>query len=139
MNLLEEFNKEFIKRHDFYSEDLDLLASKWPKTQMKNIPEAWILPIDEMLLELSEIKIFPYCVEQKFGIMNVRYYELGREPDTTYYSNQIPDDKQFLKIQAKANGKIKLIDEDLYLFMDIDLYDIDIEYNKIYCNQIIYN
>ena len=140
MNLLEEFNKEFIKRHDFYSEDLDLLASKYNKTKLINIPEAWILPIDEMLLGLSNINIFPIYVEQKFGMLFVKYNEIKENSlEYQYNPNDIPYDKLYLKFQDTANIKIKFIDEDLYLFMDIDLYDIDREYMKKYPTIMLMN
>jgi len=139
MNLLEEFNTEFIKRHDFYSEDLDLLCSKWPRTKFKDIPEAWIIPIDEMLLELSMLNIFPISIQQRFGLFFVRYPELILDEDLVVDYNKIPEDKLYLNIQLDANNKIKAIDEDLYLFMDIEFYFIELEYNKKYCNKIYYN
>lgn len=139
MNLLEDFSKEFRKRHDFYSEDLDVLFNKWDKTSFKDIPEAWILPIDEMLLELSKINIFPISIQQQFGLLFVRYRELKLKEDLNIKYSEISEDKSYLKIQSEAYYKIKSIDEDLYLFMDLDLNDIEIEYNKKYCMQQYYN
>lgn len=139
MNLLEEFSKEFIKRHDFYSEDLDNLFNKWPKTSFKNIPEAWIIPIDEMLLKLSNINVFPIYVEQKYGLLFVQYQEYDLKDDTHIHTSEIKENQEFLKIQGEAASKIKSIDEDLYLFLDLDFSDIELEYFKKCNTEIYYN
>lgn len=125
MNLLEEFNKEFIKRHDFYSEDLDVLFSKWQnKTTFTNIPEAWILPIDTMLLELNEKNLFPKRIEQKFGQLFVMFSKDVLNNFTEL--QQIEHDK----IVNRTIEKIKLIDEDLYLYFDIEAETIYFQYLK---------
>lgn len=114
MSLLDDFNQEFIKRHDFYSEDLDLLFNKWqPKTLFKNIPEAWILPIDTMLSELNKENFFPKEVEQIFGQL---YVNFGSIIDT-FTTDQEFTYKAIIKHTVE---QIKLIDEDLYLYFDID-------------------
>lgn len=50
MSVLEVFNKEFIKRHDFKSSEIDyFLNTWWDKAAFKNIPEAWLIPLDNMV------------------------------------------------------------------------------------------
>jgi len=65
MNLI-SYKETFDFRHDFDSEDLDTLRERWPSITFHNIPDAWILLIDEMLcamrysLRIAEIR-------QEFG------------------------------------------------------------------------
>jgi len=61
MNLI-SYKETFDFRHDFDSEDLDTLRERWPSITFHNIPDAWILLIDEMLcamrysLRIAEIR-----------------------------------------------------------------------------------
>lgn len=41
--------KEFNLRHNFDSEDIDILKERHPSVRFIDIPEAWIITIDEML------------------------------------------------------------------------------------------
>lgn len=125
MNLLEEFNTEFIKRHDFYSAELDVLFGKWEsKVKLKNIPEAWIIPIDDMLLELEKINVFPDNIEQDFGQLLV-LFKLNMLD--SFSDKQISEFNQIFK---ETLEKIKSIDEDLYLYFDIDAEDVKFQYFK---------
>ena len=125
MNLLEEFNSEFIKRHDFYSTDLDILVNKWQnKVKLKNIPEAWIIPIDNMLIELDKINMIPDCIEQDFGqLLTLFNFDIL----DTYTEEQ---NNTFNTVYLKTLAQIKSIDEDLYLYFDIDPENIKSEYFK---------
>lgn len=112
MNILDYFNDEFIKRHDFCSEDLKTLFSKWDAVKFKNIPEAWIIIIDNMLLKFKEYNMIPKCIEQSFGQLIVFW---------NFKDNisQIQED-----IIKSTSEELKLIDEDLYLYFDIGMDNI---------------
>lgn len=64
---LEKLGKEFNSRHDFKSEDLDILKSNFSNITFKNIPEAWIVILDSMLRELDTRYV--YSIEQHFGFI----------------------------------------------------------------------
>lgn len=126
MSLLEQFKEEFIKRHDFYSDELNVLFSKWQgKTTFRDIPEAWIIPIDTMLCELNEQNFFPIEVEQIFGQL---YVNFGSKAEG------FTDDQEvvYKLIINKTVKQIKLIDEDLYLYLDIDPDSIFLDFKNEY-------
>ena len=64
--------KEFYYRHDFGSEDVGVLRDKYPHTQFHNIPEAWIVVIDDMMMELVQFS-YPTWVQQHFGFLSVQF------------------------------------------------------------------
>lgn len=79
LNLI-KLKKEFYKRHDFESKDLEVLYNKFPKVSFKNIPEAWIVLIDKMLNEVGTYYI--KSVEQHYGLLcitetNPQYLDLS--------------------------------------------------------------
>jgi len=119
MNFFENFNTEFVRRHDFYSDELNVFFKNWNNIYFKNIPEAWIIVIDSMLTELAEINVKPDYVEQEFGQLLI-LYKLDNFPKTD-------EDKDIIR---KAMEKIKLIDEDLYLFFDIEPEQLEYLYFK---------
>ncbi len=43
---------EFDKRHDFDSEELNILYERHPFIKFQNIVESWIVPIDQMLCSM---------------------------------------------------------------------------------------
>ena len=45
----EEFANEFQKRHSFGGDDVGVLKNKYPNISFHNIPDAWVLGIDEFL------------------------------------------------------------------------------------------
>jgi hypothetical protein len=60
MNLI-AYKKEFDYRHDWDLDEENILKSKWPTIKFKNIPQAWIIPIDKTLstnniLDIKEIR-----------------------------------------------------------------------------------
>jgi len=69
---LQEFHKEFKDRHDFEDDDLELLQDRHPKTQITNIPIAWIIIIDELLCrdrKVNKIK----AIDQSYGFIVINY------------------------------------------------------------------
>jgi hypothetical protein len=46
---LNNFKINFDNRHNFNDSDLNILKERFPKIKLKNIPTAWIIPIDEFL------------------------------------------------------------------------------------------
>lgn len=109
MSLLDTFNIEFIKRHDFEDSDIDVFINRWKnKTIFKSIPLAWIVPLDTMMFELNKRNYVVKSVSQEYGQLIV----------------MVPIDHNALKafeIIGVAKEKIKDIDKDLYLLFDIDI------------------
>lgn len=111
MNLLENFKKEFEKRHDFISHDLDLLYKKHPTVSFLNIPEAWIVPIDEMLFKLNYKKISHITISQHYGQFIV--------------STPVAEFKlKYIKIIDETRRIIESIDRDLYENLNTKSEDI---------------
>ena len=94
---LTELSKEFQKRHDFNSEELDVLNNNFPNVQFKNIPEAWIVLLDKMLRETGTDHV--KSVEQHCGLLCVSETK-PRELD--------------LSIVDKYEKRLYKIDEDLH-------------------------
>lgn len=49
----EQFAEEFRKRHTFGGEDVGVLKNKFQHISFHNIPDAWILGIDEFLSRIN--------------------------------------------------------------------------------------
>lgn len=49
-----QFGVEFNKRHDFEYEDIDFLPKKYGYITFKEIPEAWVCPIDHCLEKMED-------------------------------------------------------------------------------------
>lgn len=96
---LKKIAKEFNKRHDFNSDDLKVLQNNFPNIKFKNIPEAWIVLIDSMLLELKKYNYIVNNVSQYFGHLIIKS------------SNT---DIKFKKIVAKYEKNLYSIDIDLH-------------------------
>jgi len=67
---INQLKEEFNFRHDFVSDDLDLLETKYPKVKFHNIPEAWIIVIDDFLKRNS---FFVKSITQYFGLCCISY------------------------------------------------------------------
>lgn len=98
MITVEQFNTEFINRHNFTYEDIDFLPKKYYYIAFKDIPEAWVCPIDLALEKLQDpmkvMKIFQYS---GFLIIDC--------------DNILNEDR---KILNELDQTIRLIDYDLY-------------------------
>jgi hypothetical protein len=67
---MNDFNKDFIDRHDFEYDDSRFLSSKYPSIKFSNIPEAWVIMIDSALLKMKEpLKI--KSISQVMGHLSV--------------------------------------------------------------------
>jgi hypothetical protein len=91
--------KEFYYRHDFGSDDVGILRGKFPNTQFHNIPEAWIVVIDDMMNELVQFSQ-PTWVQQHFGFLSVQF----KSPPTE-------DLREVIKL---AERRLYRIDADLH-------------------------
>lgn len=68
----QSFVKEFEKRHDFQTSEVTVLESHFPNTKFRNIPEAWIWCIDQMLERIYKIDSKAITsVYQLFGLLCV--------------------------------------------------------------------
>ena len=54
MITIEEFSKEFNKRHDFEYDDDEFLPNKYSEISFQDIPEAWVCVIDTYLSKLKD-------------------------------------------------------------------------------------
>ena len=66
---ISDFSKEFNYRHNFNAEDIGILQQKYPNIKFVNIPEAWIICVDNMLQCLKEYNI--RCIQQYYGFLSV--------------------------------------------------------------------
>ncbi len=93
-------SQEFQHRHDFDSEDLEVLRNNFPGVKIGNIPEAWIILIDKMLQ-----KIFNHvsAIEQHFGFLVVNYIDYNEK-----------DLYNVKKVVKSFENKLYAIDKDLH-------------------------
>ena len=109
MSVLDAFYQKFLERHDFDDSDINVFIDRWKnKADFKNIPTAWIIPLDTMMFELNKRNYVVKSVHQEYGQLIVT----------------VPADSnasKAFKLIDKARDKIKKIDEDLYSLFDIDI------------------
>lgn len=109
MSLLDSFYQQFLARHDFEDSDLDVFLNRWKnKAIFKDIPVAWIIPLDSMMFELNKNDYIVNSVCQEFGQLIVL------APLNTDF---IHADK-IIQIAVK---KVEAIDKDLYSLFDINI------------------
>ena len=109
MSILNSFYQQFIERHDFEDSDINVFLNRWKnKASFKEIPLAWVLPLDTMMFELNKRNYVVKSVHQEYGQLIVT----------------VPADYNVIKafkIIDKAKSYIKKIDEDLYSLFEIDI------------------
>lgn len=99
------FQKEFNARHDFNHEDIKNLERRYPQASFINIPQAWIISIDQMLEDIFEFGPDLYVrVSQRFGFLDVEF---------------VPND---YNIRYCYDPLVKGCERDIY-FIDIDLHE----------------
>jgi len=98
-----EMRKEFERRHDFESTELDVLRERFANTFFGDIPEAWIVPIDETLTRLYSDPFRVRAVDQRYGFLVVTFRD-GRE------------------VSAEHRKIVKTLEQRLY-DIDRDLHD----------------
>jgi hypothetical protein len=98
---------EFDERHDFDSEELKILSERHPSVKFYHIPEAWILPIDEMLCSVRYTIPFNE-VRQINGMLVVAIKHGVSGPELAKYK----------EIISVADYKIYNIDRDLNQIKD---------------------
>lgn len=100
---LNQRKKEFDHRHDFDDEDLKILQERHPGVEIKNIPTAWIVIVDELLCAFRYNNAIT-SVEQHFGHLCVSLK--NRPEDQGRF-------KTYRKTIAHYEEKIRAIDLDL--------------------------
>lgn len=70
----EQFAKEFRKRHSFGGEDVGVLKSKFPHISFHNIPDAWVLGVDEFLTRVDPKAVA--AIRQACGFFYVSVFDL---------------------------------------------------------------
>jgi hypothetical protein len=93
-----QFGSEFNKRHDFKYEDIDFLPNKYSHIDFKDIPEAWVCPID-------------HCLEKMEHLMKVSEISQYSGLLVVHCDNVSENDKQLL---AELDKTLRLIDLDLH-------------------------
>jgi hypothetical protein len=109
MTTLAEFKKAFNYRHDFEDSDMQILHERHPSVRFSNIPVAWLVPIDEMLCRFKYNQAVQ-SVCQEYGQLIV------------VFKNRPKDRERFTEYQSivdECGGKLKLIDIDLHVRMEI--------------------
>jgi hypothetical protein len=99
--------KEFEARHDFEDGDLQILKNKYPNTNLKQIPIAWIIEIDSLLAKVySENPNAISTVKQECGLLCV-----------SFRNNQ---GKKYAKLVEKTLKRLQNLDKDLYEQQEYD-------------------
>ena len=99
MSKLFEFKKEFDKRHDFESSDLNYLYKKYSNIVFSNIPYAWVINIDDMLCELPHTSIAE--IRQDFG-------------QPIFILKNKEEKEKYQSILNKFDKALRYIDKDLH-------------------------
>lgn len=67
----------FKQRHSFNSEDQQVLKKNFPKIIFEDIPDAWIILLDELLFAIDNTKISR--ITQMFGLLIVSSEKLSEK------------------------------------------------------------
>lgn len=65
---------EFLRRHDFDEDDINILKNRYKNVKFANIPLAWCCIIDDTFQRLQSIESISK-VEQHFGIMTFVFHK----------------------------------------------------------------
>lgn len=103
---ISQLRNDFNLRHDFESEDIDVLRKKFKAVSIQNIPEAWVVIVDSMLTEISCVT---KGVTQQYGFMCVLLYKTFEEDVYAGIKKTIESYEEMLY----------LIDEDLHNRLDL--------------------
>lgn len=85
---IDQFEEQFVARHDFEYQDLNFLSNKYKYINFNDIPEAWVCRIDDVLSMMKN----PLClrsVSQVMGFFIVTYN--GQEKIVDYDCNLLKD------------------------------------------------
>lgn len=114
-NTVYQFYNQFLLRHDFISDDLTILNDKYSYVKFYNIPEAWIITIDEMVEDILMVGQNPSIkVSQKMGFLDVEFVSSG--------SKKLIDYSFIIKA---AERELYLLDADLHGDLNYEEWWID--------------
>jgi hypothetical protein len=100
---MQEFNQQFVDRHEFEYDDSCFLSKEYPKILFKGIPQAWVCCIFDHLSLMNDLsKII--SISQIFGFPVVQY------------ENNISNDE--FSILKDMENMILCIDVDLHKQLD---------------------
>lgn len=87
---IQEYNKQFIARHDFSYADIKFLPNKYSNILFKDIPEAWVCCIDDYLSRIKEhnkvvsiSQIYGFPVIQYENDINSKDFEILKQLERT--------------------------------------------------------
>jgi hypothetical protein len=103
MIAIEDLAREFYYRHEFGSEEISVLHNNHPGIMFHNIPEAWLVVIDQMLDELRSFAQVTW-VQQHFGFLTVLFKD--------------PPGEDAKAIVKNAERRLYRIDMDLHKQLD---------------------
>ncbi len=103
---ISQLKNDFNLRHDFNSEEIVILKSKFPNVTIENIPESWVVLVDKMLSKISGVT---RGVTQQYGFLCVLL-------DKTLNEDDYPSIK---KIIESYERRLYLIDQDLHDRLDL--------------------
>lgn len=102
---IEAFLNEFNCRHDFDTNDVKLLNSRFYNTISYNIPEAWIYLIDCLLAKAYTINpLMVRTITHHYGFLSVIYRDVD-----------VP--REFLDYVKEIEKQLYLIDIDLHILL----------------------
>ena len=84
----------FKQRHSFDSEDQQVLKNNFPKIVFEDIPDAWIILLDELLATIDNKKISR--IDQMFGLLIVSSYNLSKSDQSKIAQTE----KQLIEIDC---------------------------------------
>jgi hypothetical protein len=84
----------FKQRHSFDSEDQQVLKNNFPKIVFEDIPDAWIILLDELLATIDNKKISR--IAQMFGLLIVSSYNLSKSDQSKIAKTE----KQLIEIDC---------------------------------------
>lgn len=102
---------QFDERHDFESEDFSNLKKRFPHCKFTNVPEAWIIIIDEMLCSMREPGTIRE-IRQEYGQLIIEFRD----------GFNLPDNRKHIE---EAESKIYRLDKDINNDRQASLGDTD--------------
>ena len=105
-NMLEDYHKRFLERHDFNDNDLEVLRTKYSDIKIySSVPTAWILIIDSFLEKTAHLI---KEVRQEYGQFVVIPKQNINSKDFILYREQLKKaDKLILEMDKDLAEELK--------------------------------
>jgi hypothetical protein len=103
--VLETFAREFKARHSFDGDDVTVLRENFPEVTFTDIPDAWVLGLDELLSRIPPAEVLNISQRNGFLFVSIR--------DGEWANSDILWDEI-----EKAESKIYDLDSDLHKLLE---------------------